>query len=73
MFRRAQGQKLLFCPNVTLCKEKINSNPVLILHFNQMTSKAARADDPLKTSGVKVMQHKADIKVYIKLLTGSLF
>lgn len=61
-----QGQTLLFCPTVTLRKEKINSNPVLILHFNQMTLKPARADGPLKSSGLK-----AAVKDNMKQLTGA--
>ena len=68
-----RAKKLLFCPTVTLRKEKINSNPVLILHFNQTAWKPARADGPLKSGGVKVMQHKAAVKACIKQLTGSLF
>lgn len=58
----AQGQKLPFCPTVTLRKEKINSNPVLILHFNQMAWKPARIDGPLKICGVKKLQHMTAVK-----------
>lgn len=69
----AKSKKLLFNPTVTLHKKKINRNPVLIQHFNQTTCKPAGADGPLKTSCVKVLQHKATLKDCIKQLTCFLF